>query len=353
MPLIIPIFIKNRGCPHRCIFCNEKMIAGDHPDDITEISVRATVEQYLTGAVKRRGDIQIAFYGGNFTGLDEEEQIRLLRLTEPYLETGRVHALRISTRPDAIDGSILDRLCACGVRTVEIGVQSMNDDVLRLAERGHTAREAEEAVRLLREKGLETGVHLMAGLPGDNPERFSETVEAVIAMKPAMVRTHPTIVFRGTALGLLYSGGGYRPLGLDEAVSLCKLAVRRFAAHDIPIVRLGLQTTKEMETPGSILAGPYHPAFGALVYESLFCDMARALLSRRLNREEKVTFQVSPADASHMRGRGQSNLKTLKEAFGLAEIAVASDVSLRRGVLSMLGAAPDGPSLSTSLSDLV
>jgi len=353
MPLIIPIFIKNRGCPHRCIFCNEKMIAGDHPDDITESSIRATVEQYLTGAAKKREDIQIAFYGGNFTGLDEEEQIRLLRLTEPYLETGRVQSLRISTRPDAIDRRILDRLCAYRVLTVEIGVQSMNDDVLRLSERGHTAREAEEAVRLLQEKGLETGVHLMAGLPGDNPERFSETVEAVIAMKPAMVRIHPTIVFRGTALGLTYSAGGYRPLGLDDAVSLCKPAVRKFAAHNIPVVRLGLQTTKEMEAPGGILAGPYHPAFGALVYESLFRDMAWALLSRRPHPEEKVAFCVAPADDSHLRGRGQSNLKTLKKAFGLTEITVVSDKSLSRGMLSMQGAAPDAPFLSTSLSDLV
>ncbi len=353
MPLIIPIFIKNRGCPHRCIFCNESMIAGEHPDDITEASVRSIVEQYLAGTAKKRGGIQIAFYGGNFTGLDEDEQTRLLGLTEPYLETGRVQSLRISTRPDAIDRRILDRLCTYRVRTVEIGVQSMNDEVLTLSERGHTAREAVEAVRLLKEGGLEAGVHLMAGLPGDNPERFSETVDAVIAMKPAMIRIHPAIVFRGTALGLLYSTGGYRPLSLDEAVSLCKTAVARFAARNIPVVRLGLQTTKEMEAPGSILAGPFHPAFGALVYESLFCDMAKALLSRRSQPEEKVAFRVSPADVSHLRGRGQSNLKALKEAFGLSEITVASDENLRRGMLSMQAEALGAPPLSTSLSDLV
>ena len=353
MPLIIPIFIKNRGCPHRCIFCHERMVAGDHPDEITEVSVRSAVEQYLSGATKKRGEIQIAFYGGNFTGLDEQEQSRLLGLTEPYLEDGRVHSLRISARPDAIDSRILDRLRAYRVRTVEIGAQSMNDEVLRLSERGHTAREVVKAVHLSQEKELETGIHLMAGLPGDNPERFSETLEAVIAMKPAMVRLHPTIVFQGTVLGKLYRTGGYRPLGMDEAVSLCKSAVRKLTAHGIPIIRLGLQTTKEMETPGNILAGPYHPAFGALVYESLFCDMAKALLTHRPYPERRVAFRVSPADASHLRGRGQYNLKTLKEAFGLTEIIVTPDESLQRGILAIQEAAPDAPQLTTSLSDLV
>jgi histone acetyltransferase (RNA polymerase elongator complex component) len=352
MPLIIPIFIKNRGCPHRCIFCNEKMIAGDQPDDITEISVREIAGRYLSGPSKRDGETQIAFYGGNFTGLDQQEQARLLEMTRPFLESGQVQSLRISTRPDAIDANVLDLLSAYHVRTVEIGVQSMNDEVLRLSERGHTARDVIRAVRLLKERGMEAGIHLMAGLPGDSEERFAETVEAVAALQPATVRIHPAIVFKGTGLAHMIAAGRYRPLSLEEAVLYCKPAVRRFAAAGIPVVRLGLQTTKEMESPGNIVAGPFHPAFGALVYESIFYDMAASLLSRRRHPDGAFVFLVSPGDISHLRGHGQRNLNSLKNAFGLAEIVIIPDKGLKRGMLA-IRETPDAPPLCTSLSSPV
>lgn len=353
MPLIIPIFINNRGCPHRCIFCNEKMIAGNHPDSITEDTVGHLVQQYLSGAGKSRGEPQIAFYGGNFTGLDWREQLKLLKLVSPFLESGRIHSLRISTRPDAIDGKILDRLYAYRVRTVEIGAQSMNDEVLKLSGRGHTAQEVIRAVRMLKEKGMEAGIHLMAGLPGDSRERFQETVERAIAMKPSMVRIHPAIVFRDTELARMFVAGSYLPLGIDQAVDFCKSAVQKFAAADIPVVRLGLQTTPEMESPGSILAGPYHPAFGSLVYESIFYDMAKSLLTRRHKLDKEVTFRVSPGDVSHLRGHRNCNLKNIKEVFGLREIIITPDPNLGRGVLLIHDKASEAPPLSMSLSSLV
>jgi len=352
MPLIIPIFIKNRGCPHRCIFCNEKMIAGEQPDDVTEASVRETVGRYLSGPSKRDGETQIAFYGGNFTGLDQPEQSRLLEMTRPFLESGQVRSLRISTRPDAIDGHILDLLCAYHVKTVEIGVQSMNDEVLALSERGHDARDVIRAVRLLKERGMEAGIHLMAGLPGDSAERFAETAEAAVALRPATVRIHPTIVFKGTGLARMFAAGLYRPLSLEEAVRFCKPAVRRFTAAGIRVVRLGLQTTREMESPGNVVAGPYHPAFGALVYESIFCDMAASLLSRRRHPDGTFVFLVSPGDVSHLRGRGQQNLNYLKNVFGLKEIVIIPDKGLKRGTLAIRETS-DAPLLCTSLSSPV
>jgi histone acetyltransferase (RNA polymerase elongator complex component) len=333
--MIIPIFIKNRGCPHRCIFCNEKMIAGDRPEEITASYISEKVNLFLQKAGDR-GNTQIAFYGGNFTGMDKTTQERFLSYATPFIENGHVDFLRVSTRPDAIDEASLDLLKAYDVRVVEIGVQSMNDEVLASAQRGHTSADVIRAVVMLKERQFEVGVHLMAGLPGDSKEQFILSVEKVIALAPASVRIHPVIVFRNTELAKMLEAGKYRPLSIDEAVSLCKEAVRKFQAAGIPVIRLGLQATRDMEEPGSILAGPYHPAFGALVHESIFADMAVSLLSERMTNGKKIGFRVSPQDISHLRGHGNRNLKAIMERFGLDGINVISDPQQTRGEISLL-----------------
>jgi len=333
--MIIPFFINNRGCPHRCIFCNEKMIAGDRPEEITASYISETVNLFLSKASHKK-NIQIAFYGGNFTGMDRATQERFLSYTAPFIENGSVDSLRISTRPDAIDEERLVLLQASGVKAVEIGVQSMDDEVLERSKRGHTAADVIRAVAILKERGFETGVHLMAGLPGDNEERFNRTVEEIIALAPASVRIHPVIVFRDTELAEMFTAGEYKPLSIDDAVCLCKEAVKKFQAAGIPVIRLGLQTTSEMEQPGGILAGPYHPAFGALVYESMFADMAISLLSEKKTLGTKIVFRISPQDVSHLRGHRNRNLKSIMERFGLDDITVISDPQQMRGEISLL-----------------
>lgn len=332
--MIIPIFIKNRGCPHRCIFCNEKMIAGDRPEEITASYISETVEMFLRNAV-HRGDVQIAFYGGNFTGMDRATQERFLSYTAPFIESGRVDFVRISTRPDAIDEDGLDLLEAYHVKAVEIGVQSMDDEVLTLAQRGHSAADVTRAVGMLRERRFMVGVHLMAGLPGDSEERFIRSVEKVVTLHPASVRIHPVVVFRDTELAKMLQAGAYRPLGLDDAVCLCGKAVKKFQAAGIPVIRLGLQATREMEEAGGILAGPFHPAFGALVYESLFADMAVELLSANRTAGTKIGFRISPQDVSHLRGHRNRNLKAIMERFGLSGISIIPDPLQARGKLSL------------------
>ncbi len=333
--MIIPFFINNRGCPHRCIFCNERMIAGDRPEEITASYISETVNLFLRKA-GNKNNIQIAFYGGNFTGMDRSAQESFLSYTAPFIENGSVASLRISTRPDAIDEERLDLLQASGVRSVEIGIQSMDDEVLERAKRGHTAADVIRAVAMLKERGFETGVHLMAGLPGDNEERFKRTVEKVIALAPASVRIHPVIVFRDTELAEMFTAGEYKPLSIDEAVCLCKEPVKKFQAAGIPVIRLGLQTTAEMEQPGSILAGPFHPAFGALVYESIFADMALSLLSEKKILGTKIGFRISPQDVSHLRGHRNRNLKSIMKRFGLDDITVISDPQQTRGEIALL-----------------
>ena len=333
MPLIIPIFIMQRGCPHRCTFCNQQKAAGPYPDDVSEAFFRQTVLSHLQHIKKKPDHVQIAFYGGNFTGMPKQDQTRLLKYAQPFLEAGGVSALRISTRPDCIDQERLDFLKRYGVQIVEIGAQSLVDDVLRRAERGHTAGDVDAAVQLLKANGLEVGVHLMAGMPGDSPEGFACSVARTIAMQPHTVRIHPTLVFTGTPLEQDYRNGRYEPLTLDAAVMLCKSALLKFAAAGIPVIRIGLQTTPEMEKRGTVIAGPYHPAFRLLVESSIFFDRAASLLSQGDFQEKAVFFSVCPKEQSAFRGLKNENMRTLQNRFGLSGIRVVPDPAQPAGML--------------------
>jgi histone acetyltransferase (RNA polymerase elongator complex component) len=334
VPLIIPFFLMNRGCPHRCLFCNEKLTAGDRPQRIAAERFRETVRSHLASAGPDRGSKEIAFYGGTFTGMDRKEQNRLLELAAPFLREGKVGGIRISTRPDGIDGASLDALRRAGVTTVEVGAQSLHDGVLEAAQRGHSAADTVRALGLLKERGFKTGIHLMAGLPGDSPDRFAATIDRTIALRPDMVRLHPTLVLRDTPLAEACRRGDYLPLSLEEAVGLGKTALRAFCAAGIPVIRLGLQTTAELEKPGAVVAGPFHPAFRSLVEASLFRDMATTLLA--LVREQTggpARFLLSPADVSHFSGPHRENVIFLKQRFGLEGIVVSADGAVPRHTL--------------------
>jgi len=332
---IIPIFVMYRGCPHRCIYCNERITAGNYPDRITQVQFRNIVDKYLKTMNWNTESIQIAFYGGNFTGIDQNYQTELLEAAESYIQGGPIDSIRISTRPDYIDADRIKLLKQYSVTTVEIGAQSMVNEVLNLSGRGHTSNDVKNAVNMLQNNGFETGIHLMVGLPGDTEDRFRYTVEEVIHINPDMIRIHPTIVFRNTALAEMYMEGRYEPLTMVDAVRLCKYALRKFETAHIPVIRLGLQTTSEMETTGSIVTGPYHPAFRSLVEESIFLDMASYLLKQAQQRNEEVVFLVNPKDVSNFRGLRNGNIRTLKEDFSVGDFQIKTDPSQQRGHLCM------------------
>jgi len=332
--LIVPFFIRNRGCPHRCVFCNERMIAGN-ADAVTEAGMNETVKSYITGSSRKYDRAEIAFYGGSFTGMAAEEQMELLRMAGALINKGVVHSIHISTRPDDIDGPWLDTLKKMGVRAIEIGAQSMDDEVLLQSGRGHTAQHVRQAVAILKEKGFEAGVHLMAGLPGDSRETFESSVVDVIACGPDTVRIHPVLVFRDTELADRYESGDYRPLTLEEAVSWCKVALVRFAMAKIPVIRLGLYATGEMEKRGNVVAGPWHPAFRSMVDASLFRDMALELIAEAGGMGSGRVFHVAPADRSNFNGVGRENLVFLEGRFGSGSVKAKTDPSLRRGALML------------------
>ncbi len=333
--LIIPIFIMNRGCPNRCVFCNEKITAGDFPERVAEDDFRRTVDGYLDTAVPGRyGDVQIAFYGGNFTGMERSFQEELLRYALPYIRNRCVSSIRISTRPDWIDEPTLEFLRDRHVRTIEIGAQSLDDEVLALSQRGHSAEQVRKSMVLMEEIGFERGIHLMAGLPGDTKDRFLRTVADTIALHPNTARIHPTIVFRDTVLAGMYEAGEYRPISMEAAVDWCKEALLMFKRARIPVIRLGLHTTDEMIRPGSIAAGPFHPAFRSLVEGALFLDMALLLL-QNAGPGDSVCFVLSPRDSSSFRGIRNENMLKLQGRLSGASLTLREDPLQERGTLIM------------------
>lgn len=326
MSLIIPLFINHRGCRQRCIFCNEHITAGGPAPPLTEEYIRETITTYLT-ASRKRGHVELALYGGTFTGLPLGEQEAILRRLEPYISQGIITGIRISTRPDDIDDENIRLLAQYGVKTVELGAQSLDDEVLRFAARGHRAKHVTEAVTRLKSHGFFVGLHLMMGLPGDHRETFRTTVEKTIALRPHMVRIHPTLVLAATPLARYYREGRYTPLSMEEALSGAAEAVRRFQQADIPVIRLGLQATKELEQPGNIVAGPFHPAFGALVKSRLLYEQAADLLRQHPHARD-VVFQVPPREESPFRGQRNENLRRLAAQFGLRGVTIVAGETL-------------------------
>jgi len=331
--MIIPFFIPHSGCPHQCVFCNQKKITGQNKS--AEVSsVPQRINDYLKSDATDEA-VQIAFYGGSFTALPVETQKAYLEASRPFIESGQAKGIRLSTRPDSINREILALLKGYHVQTIELGAQSMDDRVLSLSGRGHSAVDTENAARLLREEGFLVGLQLMPGLPGDSAEKFIDTVDKIIALKPDFVRLYPALVIKGTPLEGLYMRGQYTPLSLDEAVSFCSQALLKFEDAGIEVIRIGLQPTEELEKPGTILAGPYHPAFRQVVESSILLDRMKALLTNSKPSRLEVTFLVNPGDISAAVGQKRSNTECLKNQFALKIIHVRPDQSVPRRTVKL------------------
>jgi histone acetyltransferase (RNA polymerase elongator complex component) len=330
-PLIIPVFLPNLGCHERCLFCNQKA-----PSEglSSPSSVRNFIETSLNRFPSEKEDRekQVAFYGGSFTAIHKDDQVRYLKEVQPFLASGLIDSIRISTRPDALDEEILSLLKEYGVKTVEVGVQSMIDEVLFLANRGHSADDTITAMKRLRQWGFEVGVHLMIGLPGDTYDYFLQSLDRVIELKPDFVRIHPTLVLKGAPLEILWRDGEYSPLSLDEAVQWLKKGILRLEKSSISVARIGLQPTKELER--DYLAGPYHPALHQLIDSAIFFDMAKYLL-RNFPNGSKAIFFCNPKEISNLKGQRNENSLKLKNHFKLSEILIDGRQELPRGFLGL------------------
>jgi len=331
--LVIPVFIPHEGCPHCCVFCNQRRISGFTEKPVTADDVQATVQTWLGRNGPDQRKVQVAFYGGSFTGLPLMRQQELLGAVAPFLEQGRVQSLRLSTRPDYIDQERVDLLGRYQVSTVELGVQSMNDRVLALAKRGHRAADVAQAVPVLRRAGMEIGIQLLLGLSGDTRTTLRRTVERVIALQPDFIRIYPLLVVQHSELAEQYKRGEYTSLTLDKAVVLAAWMKQRFDQAGIRVVRMGLQAGPELES--SLLAGPWHPAFGELVASRLMLRQTRKLLAQ-VSFDKVVRLSINERDQSVFRGMKSANVKRLQQLGLWQRIVLSTDPALPRGTVMML-----------------
>ena len=314
---VIPAFIPHEGCPHACVFCDQHRITG-----VRERPSAHTVEQAMqqAAALPPGAKRQLAFYGGSFTALPEELQEELLHAAQPYLADGRLSSLRVSTRPDAVDEAALRRLRRFGVGTVELGAQSMDERVLLLSGRGHTAAEVETAAKRVKAAGFELILQMMTGLPGSTDESDVETARRLIDLRPDGVRIYPTVIVEGTPLRALWRAGRYREHTVEDAVRVCARILPLFEEAGIPVIRLGLNPTEEL-TGGGAVGGAYHPALGELVRSRVLRGRAETLLADT-EPGERVVLGVNRRELSQMIGRKRANLDWLRERFSLRELSV-------------------------------
>jgi histone acetyltransferase (RNA polymerase elongator complex component) len=319
----IPIFIPHKGCPNDCIFCNQRRISGCIAAP-AEAEMRRIIQTHLS-ASNHPQNCEIAFFGGSFTGLPSSEQERYLELAEEFVRNGLVHGIRLSTRPDYINDEVLELLGRYSVKIIEIGIQSLDPEVLEQSRRFYSIDTALNACRLVRDHGFSLGVQTMLGLPGDTLEKSLLTAKTLILQKPDMVRIYPTLVIRDTELENLHHNGQYKPLTLDEAVSWCAEIIPLYEAAGIQILRIGLHQTENMEIGAEIAAGPVHPAFGELVYSEIW----RKKISRKLEQVSKagkiLIIHVAASEVSRVVGQRHKNLDFFKQAYGFTSIKVLGD----------------------------
>ncbi len=313
---ILPVFVPHLGCLHACVFCNQRRISGQlrpaSPADVEQVLQKAA-------AFPRHGEKrQLAFYGGSFTAIPVKLQNELLAPACAAVLRGEIDSIRLSTRPDAIDPDTLERLRSFGVRTVELGAQSMDEEVLRLCGRGHTAEEVRRAARLVRQAGMELILQMMTGLPGDSPEKSLFTARELIALGPDGVRIYPTVIVRDTELYELWKKGDYREHTIEDAVELCARLLPLFEAAQIPVIRLGLNPTEELSS-GEAVAGAYHPALGELVKSRILLHRAEEAL-QAVPPGSCVRIGIAPRLLSQMIGQHGENRRKLTEAFSLKSL---------------------------------
>ena len=328
---IIPVFVPHLGCPNDCVFCNQRRISG-HMSPADAETVKNAIENAaaLTPSGTKR---QLAFYGGSFTAIPDGQQLELFEAARPYLEDGTISSIRLSTRPDAIDGAVLARLKRNGVTTVELGAQSMCDEVLELSGRGHTASDVENSSRLIKAAGFELILQMMTGLPGDTDERSIKTARRIIALRPDGVRIYPTVIVRDTALYDLWKAGRYAEHTVEDAVRVCAKLTAMFDEANIPIIRMGLNPTEDL-SGGDAVGGAYHPALGELVRSRMMLDKARQLLTGAPHGSS-VTLGVNRSDVSKMAGQHRCNIDTLKSELRLSSVKIR-EADVKSGEIAVI-----------------
>jgi len=312
----IPVFIPMEACPFQCIFCDQNRISGKSvvPSADKVISI---IHQHLSTIPGKNAEVEVGFFGGTFTGLSTERQMDYLDAVLPFIKNGRVKGIRLSTRPDFITQEILDLLSKYPVKTIELGAQSMDDEVLKRSGRGHTSRDTENASRMILGSGFSLGLQMMIGLPGDTEEKAVNTAKKIIEIGASETRIYPVIVIKGTPLEKLFLEGKYIPLELEEAIHVTKNVVRVFDESNIKIIRIGLHPSEGLLNRSDYAAGPFHPSFRELVMTSVWTDLFQDILKEKPG--ESIEIRVNPADLNAAIGYSGKNRKLLEKHFRMVK----------------------------------
>ncbi|MCI8965315.1 MAG: radical SAM protein [Clostridia bacterium] len=335
---IIPIFVPHLGCKNNCSFCNQKSISGQIKE-VTKDDVKEIIEEYLKNFPYEKQDVEVAFFGGSFTGIEKEKQIELLEAVQPYIKSKKISSIRCSTRPDYISRDILKYLKKYHVKTIELGVQSTNDYILAKAKRGHTFQDVKKASKLIRRHRFNLGHQMMVGLPDSTFLDEMNTAKDLSKLKPKIMRIYPVLVIKGTELENQYLSGEYEPLEVNQAVSRCKELCYFFDKKRIKVIRVGLQSTDTISDPNKnesseIVAGPYHEAFRQLVDTQIFYDKISEKIKGFEVKVKEVEISVNPQDINNVVGYKRENILKIKDMYDV-DIKTKQDNKIKEGKIKI------------------
>jgi histone acetyltransferase (RNA polymerase elongator complex component) len=327
---IIPIFVPHLGCPNACTFCNQKKISGQLKN-VTKQDVIDTIEYYLSNFKDKNTYKEVAFFGGSFTAIDVELQEELLSTAYEYIKAKKIDGIRVSTRPDCIDKTVLKRLKKYKVKTIELGVQSTNDYILKKCKRGHTFEDVKKASKLIRRMRFTLGHQMMVGLPESTKLDELHTAQDLAKLKPKIMRIYPVLVIRDTELEKEYNEGLYEPLTLEQAIETCKELCYFFGKKKINIIRIGLQNTDTISNPknlgSEVVAGPYHETFRQLVESSMYYDTIVNRIKKFNTKVKEVEIKVNPQTVNNIIGYKRQNIEKLKEFYDV-DVIIKQDFSM-------------------------
>lgn len=330
---IIPIFVPHEGCPHNCVFCNQNSITGNEAV-VDEAYAEEVIKSHLSTINKENSIIEISFFGGTFTAISVDKQKRLLSVAKKYKDSEKVNYIRLSTRPDYIDHNILNNLKSYGVDIIELGVQSMDNEVLRYAGRGHTEEDVIKAANLIKEYGFTLGIQIMLGLPKDNFSKDIETTQKVINLNPDLCRIYPSLVVKNTPMEIMYKNGDYIPYTLEEAVTISKIVFGMLNSNGINVIRIGLQPTEEINYGKEIVVGPFHPSFRELVQSSIINDMIHEFLTEKAISSIKIS--VNPKTISKLFANKKQYFKDMLNKLNIPTIPALNDHNLDQDTIKIL-----------------
>ncbi len=310
----IPVFIPHLGCPNDCVFCNQRKIT-EHLE-FREEEVKNTIDE-ATATLLDGDDAEIAFFGGSFTGIDRDLMIRLLSLGKSYMDKGAVSSLRCSTRPDYINEEILDILQKYGVKTIELGIQSTDDKVLRACRRGHTAAQSYDAMKMIKEHGFDFIGQMMTGLPEASAQSEIKTAEDICRYADG-ARIYPIVVFRDTELAFMAESGAYTPYTADELIRRTAEVKKVFIKHGVPTIRVGLQANEGLTGGDEIACGGYDEATGEKCDALIYYDIISELIKKTDGKS--VVIAVPKGHISRAAGHKKENKARLRAEFGIKDV---------------------------------